>query len=130
MLRRSRADQRGAAVLEFALVLPIVFVILVAVVQIGVIARDRLVLAQAARAGAREAAIQDSAEAVEGAARAGGAGLDPTRLRIEITRTGPRGSPVTVSLDYEVPVAGVLAGWLLPTSVTLRAGATTRQEFG
>jgi hypothetical protein len=37
---------------------------------------------------------------------------------------------VTVSLAYEVPVVGVLSGWLLPSSVTLDAAATARQEFG
>lgn len=130
-MRRRRVDgQRGAAVLEFALVLPILFLVLLALVQVGVIARDGLVLAQAARAGVREAAVQDSGEAVEQATRSAGPGLDPARLRIEIARTGARGSPVTVRLEYEAPVAGVLAGWLLPASVTLHASATARQEFG
>lgn len=122
--------ERGAATVEFALVLPIVFLVLVAVVQVVAIGRDRLLVAQAARAGAREASVQASSDAVVQAARAAAPELDPARLRIEITRTGARGSPVTVSLEYEVPVAGILAGWLMPSSVTLRASVTARQEFG
>lgn len=130
MLLRSARGQRGAAVVEFALVLPIVFLVLLALVQVGAIARDRLLLAQAARAGAREAAVQDSDEAVTQAVTSGGPGLDPARLRVQVIRTGARGSPVTVSVEYAVPVAGVLAGWLFPASVNLRAAATARQEFG
>jgi len=117
-------------VVEFALLMPILLLLLIALVQVGVLARDRLLLAQALRAGAREAAITDSESAVLEAATLAGAGLDPGRLQLAIERTGVRGSPVTVSIAYDVPVAGVLAGWLLPSIVTLDASATARQEFG
>jgi Flp pilus assembly protein TadG len=129
-VRPDPRGQRGSAVVEFALLLPILLMLLLALVQVGVLARDRLLLAQAARAGAREAAIQESEPAIRDAALAAGAGLDPTRLRLEIQRVGERGDPVTVSLGYDVPVAGVLAGWLLPATVTLTTSATARQEFG
>jgi Flp pilus assembly protein TadG len=122
--------ERGSAAVEFALLLPILLVLLLALVQIGVLARDRLVLAQAARAGAREAAIQESDEAVRDAALAAGAGLDPARLGLDVRRQGERGAPVSVALSYDVHVAGVLAGWLLPATVTLTTSATARQEFG
>jgi hypothetical protein len=36
---------------------------------------------------------------------------------------------VTVDVAYEAPVASLLAGWLLPPTVSLRASATMRQEF-
>jgi Flp pilus assembly protein TadG len=122
--------ESGSAVVEFALLLPVLLLLLLAVVQVGVLASDRLLLAHAARAGAREAAIQESDEAVREAATSGGAGLDPERLRLEVTRTGSRGSPVTVSLSYDVPIVGVLAGWLLPATVTISTEVTARQEFG
>lgn len=115
---------------EFALLLPILLILLLAVVQVGVLAKDRLLLAQASRAGAREAAIVDSEEAARDAAIRAAPGLDPARLRLALERVGLRGSPVTVSLSYDVPIAGVLAGWLLPPVVTLDESATARQEFG
>lgn len=40
--------------MEFALLLPILLILLLAVVQVCVLARDRLLLAQASRAGARD----------------------------------------------------------------------------
>lgn len=115
---------------EFALLLPIVLLLLLAVVQVGVLTRDRLLLAQSSRAGAREAAVTADEAAVEDAAARAAPGLDPGRLRIAVERTGTRGAPVTVSASYEVPVVAVLAGWLFPSTVTLDSAATARQEFG
>jgi Flp pilus assembly protein TadG len=125
-----RRNERGSAVVEFALVLPIVLLVLLAVVQVGVLARDRLLLAQAARAGARTAAIEASETEVGDAVRVAGVGLDPARLAIAISRSGTRGSPVTVSVRYTAPVAELLAGWLFPSTVELESTATDRQEFG
>lgn len=124
-----RNGQRGSAALEFALVFPLILLLLLALVQIGVLARDQLLLTQASRAGAREAAVDPSAEAVEEAVRSAAVGLEGDRLRVEIARAGARGSPVTVALTYEAPIAETLAGWLFPGSVTLRGSATMRQEF-
>ncbi len=122
--------ERGSAVVEFALLLPILLILLMALVQVGVLARDRLLLAQASRAGAREAAITDVQGDIEDAAAGAAPGLDRGRLQVTIARAGTRGQPVTVSLAYDVPIAAVLAGWLFPSSVSLDAAATARQEFG
>jgi hypothetical protein len=102
---------------EFALLLPILLLVLLALVQVGVLARDALVLTQA------------STGAVEQAVRGAAPGLATERLTIDIAWSGERGSPVTVSVAYEAPVASLLAGWLLPASVALSASATMRQEF-
>jgi Flp pilus assembly protein TadG len=128
--RRRTGSERGSAVVEFALLLPVLLLLLLALAQVGVLARDRLLLVQASRAGAREAAITDVESEVLGAATRAAPGLDPARLGLAVDRVGERGAPVTVRLSYEVPIAGVLAGWLLPSVVTLGAEATSRQEFG
>ncbi len=124
-----RAHERGSAAVEFALLLPILLLLLLALVQVGVIARDSLVLTQASRAGAREAAVQGSSDSVEEAVRAAAVGLDPARIDVDATWSGARGAPVTVAVTYDAPIASLLAGWLLPESVSLRASATMRQEF-
>ena len=129
MREGSRGFERGSAAVEFALVLPILLLVLLALVQVGALARDQLVLTQASRAGAREAAVDGSVEAVQDAVRSAAAALHVERMSVEVTWSGARGDPVTVSLVYEVPVASPLAGWLLPETVTLRSSATMRQEF-
>jgi Flp pilus assembly protein TadG len=126
---RPSDGERGSAAIEFALVLPLVLLLLLALVQIGVLAHDRLVLTQASRAGAREAAVDPSLATVDAAVRGAAVGLDGDRLRVEVDRAGARGSPVTVSLTYEAPIAATLAGWLFPESVTMQVSATMRQEF-
>ena len=50
-MRRDRDS--GSAAVEFALVLPVVLVVALALVQVGLLARDRLLVEAAARAGAR-----------------------------------------------------------------------------
>jgi hypothetical protein len=116
-------------VVEFALLLPILLLVLLALVQVGVLARDSLVLTQASRAGAREASVQPSNDAVEQAVRHAAPGLAAERLSVNVAWGGMQGLPVTVSVVYEAPVASLLAGWLLPGSVSLSASATMRQEF-
>jgi Flp pilus assembly protein TadG len=125
----SRALDRGSAAVEFALLLPILLLLLLALVQVGVLARDSLLLTQASRAGAREAAVQPSADAVDDAVRVAAVGLDPDRLSVDVAWSGMRGSPVTVSVTYDAPIASLLAGWLFPESVSLDATAIMRQEF-
>ena len=123
---RPSDGERGSAAVEFALVLPLVLLLLLALVQIGVLAHDRLVLTQASRAGAREGRVDPSLATVDAAVRARSASTETFGSRVD--RAGARGSPVTVS-GYEAPIAATLAGWLFPESVTMRVSATMRQEF-
>jgi Flp pilus assembly protein TadG len=52
-----RRGQRGAAAVEFAIVLPLVMLVLLGCIEFAMIAHHKLALAQAARAGVREASI-------------------------------------------------------------------------
>jgi Flp pilus assembly protein TadG len=54
---RSKEGQRGSSAVEFAILLPILLLVLLALVQVGVLARDTLVLTQSWRAGGREGAV-------------------------------------------------------------------------
>ena len=47
-----RPGEAGLVVVEFALLLPILLLFLLAAVQVGVLARDQLLLAQSSRAAA------------------------------------------------------------------------------
>ena len=73
--------------------------------------------------------MNGSVDAVQEVVRSAAAGLDAERVEIDVLWSGARGTPVTVSLTYEVPVVSALAGWLLPQTVSLRSSATMRQEF-
>jgi Flp pilus assembly protein TadG len=117
-------------VAEFALVLPLLLVIALALVQVGLLVRDRLLVESAARAGARVAALQDDSVAIHDAVTGAAPDLDPATLTVTVTRAGVRGEPVKVAVGYVSSVRVPLVGWLFGTGVTMNAEVTDRQEFG
>jgi len=126
-MRRDR--ESGSAAVEFALVLPIVLVMALALVQVGLLARDRLLVEAAARAGARAAAVEADDAAIRAAALAAAPDLDPSVSTVGVARTGTQGDPVTVSVDYDEPIRVPLIDWLFGSTVRMTARATDRQEF-
>src|SRR6187402_1210715 len=98
--RERLGSRRGSAAVEFALVLPLVLVVALALVQTGLLVRDRLLLEAAARAGARAAAVQEDAAAIRSAALAAAPSLEDRGVELAVTRAGARGEPVTVSVRY------------------------------
>ncbi|MDE0267472.1 MAG: pilus assembly protein [Acidimicrobiaceae bacterium] len=114
-------QQRGQSTVELALVLPFLFMMLLAVVQIGLLVQARLLIIHAAREAAREAAVGGDDNAVRVAAEEA-SGLDVSRLQIQVFRIAGR---VTVKLSYsdptKVPMIGSLLGdVLLSTQTTMR----------
>ena len=109
--------QAGQAAVELALVTPLLFVLLLVVVQVGLVVRDEVLVVNAAREGARAAAVDPAPDAAEKAAAAG-PGLDPARLRVTVRRgTGP-GATVRVDVDYQAPTdVPVLSGFVRAVSV-------------
>jgi Flp pilus assembly protein TadG len=126
--RRSR-DERGSAVVEFALVLPILLLVCIALVQITALARDQLLVIQASRAAAREAAVDPDEASIRAAALEASPGLDPAYVEVTVARTGAQGEPVRVTIGYRAVIAGPLSATFLPSSVRLTADSTMRQEF-
>ena len=115
--------------MEFALVLPLILVIALALVQVGLLVRDRLLVEAAARAGARTAALQPDPGVVHDDALAAAPALDPAGLEVAVHRTGTQGDPVTVTVAYTAAIKVPLVSWLFGPGVTMGASATDRQEF-
>ena len=125
MSGRGREDE-GQAAVELALVLPLVAMVILAIVQVGLLVRDQVLVVHAAREAAREAAVQPAPDAPREAALAG-SGLDGDRLAVTVSDRGGPGTRVRVEVRYgarpRVPVVGPMLG-----DVTLRATATMRVE--
>ncbi|MEZ5178148.1 MAG: TadE/TadG family type IV pilus assembly protein [Acidimicrobiales bacterium] len=104
------AGQHGQATVELALTLPVVVVVLLAVVQVALVARSQILVVDAARAGARAAAVR--AGAADAAARRT-PGLQAGRLEVWESSAGP-GGDVEVRVRYrvrtDVPLVGALVG--------------------
>lgn len=121
--------ERGTATVEFALLMPLLLVMCLALVQVGLLARDRLLTEAVARAGAREAAVQADEAAIRQVALAAGPGLDPDAVTIGVTREGSVGDPVTVQVGYAETIRVPFVDWLFGNTVSMSASATNRQEF-
>lgn len=121
---------RGSATVEFALVLPLVLTMALALLQVGLLVKDRLVVEEAARAGARQAAVSGDDGATRQAVIDAGASLDPDGLTVGIERGTEAGSAVTVTVSYEDRVVLPVVSWLFPSTVQLSATVVMRQETG
>lgn len=125
MGRRRGTSDRGQASVELALLLPVVAVLLLAVLQVGLLAREVVLVTHAAREAARAAATDPDPSAARAAALSS-SGLDPERLVVTATRADA-GRRVRVEVTYraatEVPLLGALVG-----DRTIRAHATMRVE--
>jgi Flp pilus assembly protein TadG len=125
-----RTGERASAAVEFALVLPLVLTMALALLQVGLYVKDRLVLEGAARAGARHGAVSIDDEEVRREAVDSAASLDPALLEVTVQREGGGGDPVSVTVVYHAPVIVPLVDWLFPAVVDLTATAVMRQETG
>jgi Flp pilus assembly protein TadG len=121
----------GQATLEAALTLPVVLIALLLIVQVGVVVRDALALAQAAREGARVAAVTADDDAAHEAVRGAAGPLDVDRIAISVTpeETERRlGGQVTVALEYEERLSIPIVSRIVSMNLPLRATATMRLE--
>jgi Flp pilus assembly protein TadG len=124
--RRLAGGERGQATVELALVLPLVALLLLALVQVAVVARDQVLVAHAAREAARAAAVDDDADVARRAAERAGP-LAADRLTVTVSGRDGAGSRVRVVVRYRVPLRLPLIGQAV-RDVELRSEATMRVE--
>ena len=122
----------GQALVEFALVLPILLLLAFAMVQLADLGVARLALEHAAAEGARTGALTNDDELIRDSVAAAANPLSPSQVEVEIVpseadvpRSGdPRGSLIRVHLRYVLALA--IPG--LPP-LEARASATRRIEW-
>lgn len=147
LVPRRRPSERGAELIEFALVLPMLLVVFGGIVDFGLMLQRHQVLSNAAREGARLAVLPGYGESdVQARVAAyvqeglGNTGAAPTTA-LTFVPLSPGGGPafdaarVTVSYTDSFLVLGPivnLAGrsWTLGSTITLQAVSTMRVEAG
>jgi Flp pilus assembly protein TadG len=96
-------DESGSAAVEFALVLPLVLLVLLAVVEVAVVARAQLEVAHAAREGARQAATEPGTDrAVEAVRRSLGAAGSEARVTVRRDTYVGGSAEVVVRLRHRI----------------------------
>jgi Flp pilus assembly protein TadG len=110
-------SERGAAAVEFALVVPLLLLLLLGVVEFGRVLNAQLQLSAAARESVRVMAIQKDTGTAIGAAIAGAPNLSPllTVGNVQVTPTSCGATTdVTVTITYSVQMLSGLFGAAVP----------------
>jgi Flp pilus assembly protein TadG len=116
----------GQAMVEMALILPILLTIILAIVQFGIAFNNYITLTDATRAGARKASVArftgDNGAAATAVVKQDATSLDPAKLSVSVTATNWNvpGSDVTVTASYpfSINILGVTVGSGTMTSTT------------
>ena len=131
-MRRADVLRRedGQAITEFALILPVLVALLLGIIQFGIVFNNYLTITDAARAGARKAAVSrflgDNGAAAKTTAQNSAQQLNQTDLKVTVTSTNwdVPGSDVNVTVTY--PYSINILGW------TVKAGdlsSTTKERL-
>ena len=123
-------SERGQALTEFALVLPIIALILFGIAQFGIVFNNYLTLTDSVRAGARKAAVSrlepcPTCKAEEAVRRA--AGDLPGDLQVTVTPAAPWAPASDVTVQASYPYQLDLLGVVLKTG-RLSSSTTERVE--
>ncbi|MBI5949804.1 MAG: pilus assembly protein [Chloroflexi bacterium] len=133
-LRGWRETDAGQSLTEFAMILPIMLVLLFGLVDFGRAFYSWLVITNAAREGARAGAVQQNSDAIRTRINESASGVSLSKLSITLSNVqGARGTPIVVDLsydfDYVTPIGGILG--LMGGSIsepTITAHASMRLE--
>lgn len=91
-VRNPRQRRRGATIVEFALVVPILMVTVLGIIEFGWMAKNQLQLANAVRDGARDAAIGSSTTLISDRVKNRASGIPGSTTDLTITMTRDDGS--------------------------------------
>ena len=136
---KTRGPGRGQAVVELAVVLPVLLLLMIGIVNLGLMINAQLELTQAAWEGARAGATlldpTSGDSEIHGAISAALTSISPAEVDVHIDpaadewpRSGdwplPRGHPLSVTLRHEYPLYLPVA-----VDVPLQAEAVSRMEY-
>jgi Flp pilus assembly protein TadG len=133
LMRRWRRARHGAAVVEFAVVSPVLIILLLGMLECGRMIMVQQSLATAAREGARSAIVQGTSVSTAKSvvesflAGVGVTGTDITVSPIE-TSSLAHGQPITVSVSVAFSKVSWLPHPFFLKNTTLSSTATMRRE--
>jgi Flp pilus assembly protein TadG len=122
-------NERGQTMTEFALVLPILALLLFGIIQFGITFNNYVTLTDATRAGARKAAVgrqvADPVGTAVAAVRSSAKDLNQGDLSVSVSSSWQPGQDVTVAATYPYSIS--LLGMVVKSG-RLRSETTERVE--
>ncbi|KUO78857.1 MAG: hypothetical protein APF81_18270 [Desulfosporosinus sp. BRH_c37] len=131
MIRRLRKGEHGQALVEMALVLPLFFLLLFGVIEMGRIGYSYIAVSNAARAGGRIATIGGSDADITNSINNAAVSLDSASLTITITPLQAHrqsGQAVTVQVTYPVQLIIPIISNVIPNPVVVSSSIIMRLE--
>lgn len=116
-------SEKGSSSVEFALILPVLILILFGIIQFGFVFNNYLAVTHAAREGARLAAVGLYSEAV---VRERAYPVDPTAILVSYPNGENHGEPVQVTVRADSPLFIPLFG---SQTIPLESRAEMRIEY-
>lgn len=130
----ARNQERGSVAAEFAILTPILALILTGLIQVGTLVQTGVIVHNAAREGARYAAVEstnplpvDAAVAYLATALVGRTDVTISSANVSVSGGGAVGSPVTVNVQLPVAIGIPLMQSVLDGSTVILSGAATME---
>jgi Flp pilus assembly protein TadG len=126
MTRSSSSRSQGQSLVEFALVLPLLLVVLFGILDFGRVIYAYNAISNAARTGARVAIVDQTESAIEAAARSEAVGIAPMTVTVTYPDCSAADLKLTCTVSVEVshqwqpvtPVIGAIVGPITVRSTT------------
>ena len=125
------AEERGQSFVEFAFIMPFLVFLVLAIIQFGRGFRDYITITDAARVGAREAAVHRTTACSSATSKINGMGVIPPSGTVACSTSGPNtGDQVTVTVTstFSVGLPGYFGVPPLNQTFTIQGVAKERME--
>lgn len=122
-------SERGAAAVEFAMVLPLLLLLVIGISDLGRAYSAQTTLSSAAREGVRVMALQNDAAKARAAAKSAAPNLALSDSQISVSPTSCAVSPSTPAASATVTISypfAFIAGGFLHSSITLTGRGVMR----
>ena len=130
-MMKLRREQHGQALVEMALVIPLFFLLLFGVIEMGRIGHAYITVSSAARAGARLATIGGTDLEIREAVLNAAPALNSSALTVEITPNQlnrQSGQGVSVQVTYPVQLIIPIISNVIPNPVVVNSTLNMRLE--
>jgi Flp pilus assembly protein TadG len=131
MESRFKKGSKGQAVVETALILPIILLILMGIIDFGLLFNNYLIIANASREAARQAAVGVPDGNIYMSISKMTATVDPYKMRPTIyppPASRKKGAEITVTIEYDNVLITPVISAIIPNPVKLTATTVMRIE--
>lgn len=131
MVSKKLKNNRGQAIVELAILLPVLLLILMSIFEFGRVFNAYMIISHASREGARVGSVGGTDTQIELAISNATPTLDASNMTIFIVDSGGsrnRGDSITVSINYDVDLITPLIGNIVGNTIELGVSTVMRIE--